>query len=205
MSVGHSNCLALFDFDGTITNRDTYSTFIKKITPKWRLFIAMPVLFPFILLYKKGLISGVFLRSKISKFAFFYVRESFVLEQAFQYVENDIPDYLRDNMMKRIAWHKISGHRIIVVSASIDPYMNLWAQKHGLEIICTELERCGKFLTGRYISRDCSGKEKVRRIKEKLNLNDFHKIYAYGDSSEDSEMLSLADEAFYQGVAFNIT
>ena len=40
--------------------------------------------------------------------------------------------------------------------------------------------------------------EKVRRVKERYNLDDYDHIYAYGDSRGDKELLELADEGFYQ-------
>ena len=43
---------------------------------------------------------------------------------------------------------------------------------------------------------NCNGPEKIRRIKEILNLQDFDKIYAFGNSKGDKEMLSIADHKF---------
>jgi len=44
-----------------------------------------------------------------------------------------------------------------------------------------------------------SGKtEKVLRIKEKYDLKEFEKIFAYGDSKGDREMLALAHEGYYK-------
>ena len=45
---------------------------------------------------------------------------------------------------------------------------------------------------------NCSGPEKIRRIKEILNLQDFDKIYAFGNSKGDKEMLSIADHKFFK-------
>jgi hypothetical protein len=53
-------------------------------------------------------------------------------------------------------------------------------------------------LTGRYVQGDCSGAEKVRRILQRYELTRYALVYAYGDSSEDREMLELAHKKFYR-------
>jgi phosphoserine phosphatase len=45
---------------------------------------------------------------------------------------------------------------------------------------------------------ECSGGEKVRRIRERYDLTQYPIIYAYGDTDEDREMLELAHEKYYR-------
>ena len=40
--------------------------------------------------------------------------------------------------------------------------------------------------------------EKGNRVKEAYNLDDYDRIYAYGDSRGDKELLELADKSFYK-------
>jgi len=47
-------------------------------------------------------------------------------------------------------------------------------------------------LTGRYRHRECTGMEKARRISSQFDLSRYPEVYAYGDTSEDLEMLALA-------------
>ena len=67
-----------------------------------------------------------------------------------------------------------------------------------VDAICTQLEEKGGRLTGRYVRGDCTGAEKVKRIRERYDLTRFARIYAYGDSDEDREMLDLAHEKYYR-------
>jgi phosphatidylglycerophosphatase C len=55
-------------------------------------------------------------------------------------------------------------------------------------------------LTGEYRGEDCTGQEKVKRVMEKVNLADYSKIYAYGDTKEDLDLLELAHEKYYQWI-----
>jgi HAD superfamily phosphoserine phosphatase-like hydrolase len=100
--------------------------------------------------------------------------------------------------LDRIEWHKQQGDEIVVVSASLDVYLEHWCRSIGVGVICTELEDAAGTLTGRYIKGDCAGAEKVRRIRARYDLNRFSRIYAYGDSEDDREMLEIAHEKYYR-------
>ena len=68
------------------------------------------------------------------------------------------------------------------------------------EMVCERLLfeiKNGK-LTGKFSTKNCFGIEKVNRIKEKYNLSEYNVIYAYGNSSGDKEMLSIANEKYYK-------
>ena len=48
---------------------------------------------------------------------------------------------------------------------------------------------------------NCFGPEKVRRVKEKYELENYEKIYAYGDSRGDKELLEFADYSDFKPFA----
>ena len=85
---------------------------------------------------------------------------------------------------------------MVIVSASLDVYLDPWCEAIGVERICTELDVRNGRLTGRYRQGDCSGQAKVRRIREQYDLSQYSVIYAYGDTSEDREMLELAHRRY---------
>ncbi|MDO6677542.1 hypothetical protein [Shewanella sp. 4_MG-2023] len=49
-----------------------------------------------------------------------------------------------------------------------------------------------------YSYGDCSGATKSNRVLAQFDLQDFVKVYAYGDTEEDKPMLELADVSYYQ-------
>ena len=85
-----------------------------------------------------------------------------------------------------------------VVSASAENWVKPWCDKYGLICLATKLEVKDGIITGKLNGRNCYGDEKVCRIKERLDLSDYHEIIAYGDSSGDKEMLELAHHPFYK-------
>jgi len=101
-------------------------------------------------------------------------------------------------MSKRIAWHRAQGHTVVVVSASLDLYLQPWCQARGLDSICNRLAHRDGILTGRYEDGDC-GPHKARLIRARYDLASFERIHAYGDSREDRPMLALGHERWYRG------
>jgi phosphoserine phosphatase len=41
------------------------------------------------------------------------------------------------------------------------------------------------------------GAEKPRRVLERYNRGDFDRVYAYGDTSEDLDLLRIADRKYF--------
>ncbi|NMH66282.1 HAD family hydrolase [Shewanella salipaludis] len=191
--------LALFDFDGTITSQDTYTKFVVAAAGRTRLYVGGFVLLPIILLYKLGIVSAPRVRPLISKVAFWRSSESKVVDIANTFVSEYLPTVLRDEMLEKIAEHKANGDKVVIVSASLSPYLKIWCNNLDVGLICSELEVRNGILTGSYLSGDCSKERKVENIRKTINLNEFDTIYAYGDTEEDIPMLNLADLRYYQG------
>lgn len=87
-----------------------------------------------------------------------------------------------------------------MVSASIDIYLKHWCNELGVMLICSELAVNNGKLSGFYTSGDCSEKMKSKRICERFNLDYYDCVYAYGDTAEDLDMLSIADEKYMNWV-----
>ena len=45
---------------------------------------------------------------------------------------------------------------------------------------------------------NCRGPEKVRRVRALVDLEVFDRVWAYGDSSGDRELLAIADEPSFR-------
>lgn len=195
--------LALFDFDGTITTQDTYTKFVLSNTSISRLIFGGFFLAPLILLNKLGLLPSPILRPLVSKLAFKGVKVDDLTPKAEAYAYKYLPTVLRPTMLAKIQKHKESGDRVVVVSASISPYLKVWCKQLDIELICSELEEKDGYFTGSYINGDCSGERKVINVKKVMDLNSFEQIIAYGDTKEDNAMLKLAHISYFQGKPFS--
>lgn len=192
--------LALFDFDGTITDADIYSKFIRYSATKTRFVFGGLAVLPHYCLYRLGLYPAYKMRPRVTNTAFKGRMVSDVVDVGQYFAETVIPLFMRDNMLAKIHWHLAQGDKVIVVSASLDLYLKPWCDSLGIELLCSELEVINGRYSGQYQQGDCSRETKAKRIKDYVILDQFAYIYAYGDTPEDLAMLALADEQYMQGV-----
>ncbi len=187
--------LALFDFDGTITYQDMFSLFFHYSAIGTRKRVSKVVLLPFYLLYKIRILPARFMRP-IATFIAFAGRETQQVKAIGTRFANDvIPRYLRPEAVERLNWHHNNGDTIVVVSASLNAYLQPWCEANGYHLLCSEVITDKPNISGVYLQGDCSLERKVTRVKASFNLNDFASVYAYGDTHEDIPMLKLADHA----------
>ena len=184
--------LALFDFDGTITKDDSLLKFLRFAVGDVKFIIGLFFLSPILVLYKLKLIPNYKAKQRmLSWFLKGYSEDEF-RKIANEYSLNYIDKIVRPKAMQKIAWHKEQGHKIVVVSASMECWLKPWCDKNELELIATKLEIKNGIVTGRFKTKNCYGIEKAVRVREIYNLDDYDHIYAYGDSRGDTELLELA-------------
>lgn len=190
--------LALFDFDHTLTTRDTYAGFLRRIATPEQLARARWNIAPWLLAYRARLMSAGALRARVTRIAFEGRAHDEVLAAGEHYARDVLPGVLRADMYQRFDQHLARGHTVVVVSASLDAYLRPWCQAQGVALICNALEHVDGRCTGRYAGRDV-GWHKVARITAGYDIASFERIHAYGDSGEDKPMLALAHARWYRG------
>ena len=191
------NKLVIFDFDKTITKRDTLLDFLRfqKGTSKliWELFKCIPTL----ALYKFKLLSNNNAKERIFKHFFCNITETELIQSGNKYSGLKLPCILNPEALSRIKFHLEQNHLLIIISASPKYWIDQWARSAGFtRTICTELESYNGILTGNFKGQNCYGIEKVKRLKKDFDLDKFDYIYAYGDSKGDREILELANESY---------
>lgn len=193
--------LALFDFDGTITSRDVFPSFLVHGAPRWRVGLGWGLLgLPYAGM-KLGVVSPRWMRLAAAWVGFIGMREVDVRARGEDFAQRVIPSLLRPEAMARIAWHRERGDTIVVVSASMDAYLEPFCRAHGLALVCNHPAVRGGRLTGLLRERDCAGEGKVARLRARFDLEHFDRIHAYGDTDEDRAMLALAQHRWFRGVA----
>jgi HAD superfamily hydrolase (TIGR01490 family) len=190
--------LALFDFDGTITSGDTWTPFMRFAVRPGRLLLGGVLLGPVAAGHRLGLLSASRGRRMAARVGFWGENASGVRQLGVEYAQHVLPRMVRPAALERIAWHTAQGDEVVVVSAALDVYLGPWCERLGLACISTILEERRGQLTGGYLHGDCCGAEKARRILQRYELGGYSRVYAYGDSAEDREMLELAHRKFYR-------
>ena len=92
------------------------------------------------------------------------------------------------------------GTELVVISASIDNWVRPFFEGDDrlppVTVIGTQIEVRDGRLTGRFLTRNCYGQEKVERLLALYPHRETYHLTAYGDSRGDRELLAFADQGF---------
>jgi HAD superfamily hydrolase (TIGR01490 family) len=192
--------VAAFDFDGTLTRRDTLLPFLLHTLGSFEVARHALVLSPTLAAYGLGFIRNDIAKERVFIQCLSGMRMGELRQEAERFAENVLPTLLRKEALQRLDWHKRQGHRCVVISASLELYVRPWAINTGFDdVIATHLEaREDGRITGKLSGGNCFGVEKVRRLEALLGDRNGYTLYAYGDSRGDKELLSSADVAYYR-------
>lgn len=193
-----SQRIAFFDFDGTITTKDTLLEFIKFYKGTARFYWGFLIYSPFLVAYKLKIIPNYVAKQKVLQHFFKGESVENFLKQCNAFAEQVLPKLIRPKALEEIRRLKEVNAVIVVVSASAENWITKWAANNGLQLIGTRLTTDGKVITGSIDGANCYGDEKVCRIKQEYNLSAYDEICCYGDSAGDKQMLQLAHFAFYK-------
>ncbi len=187
--------VAAFDVDGTLTVRDCVRPFLVRVGG-WGGVAAAFARRPLATVGAaarrdrdaiKELVVGGVLRGKS-------VAQVEALGEEF--AEHVHADWLRDDTLARLRWHQRMGHRIVLVSASLSPYLRPLGRRLGVDdVLCAEPRREGDRFVDGLDGANCRAAEKVRRLEAWLRARDLADatVWAYGDSAGDRELLARAD------------
>ncbi len=190
--------LALFDFDGTVTEKDSLADFIQFAVGRPRYYLGLAFLSPMLTGYTLKIVPNHIAKERlIAHFFRGWDAEQF-RTLAEQYSLEKIDAMTRSKAMERVRWHQNEGHDVVIVSASMAEWLQPWCDQNSIVLISTRLEVKEGRLTGRFATKNCYGPEKANRVKAAYDLSRYDHIFAYGDSRGDRELLALADEPFYK-------
>jgi HAD superfamily hydrolase (TIGR01490 family) len=192
--------VAAFDFDGTLTRRDTLFPFLLHTLGMTAFVRHVFALSPTLAGYGLGLIRNDIAKEKVFIRCLAGMNMDELRQKGELFAANVLPNLQRPEAMQRLNWHKQQGHRCVVISASLELYVRPWAIKAGFDdVLATHLQiHEAGLVTGKLSGANCFGIEKVKRLETLLGDRDGYTLYAYGDSRGDRELLSSADYAYYR-------
>ncbi|HLZ74640.1 HAD-IB family hydrolase [Phenylobacterium sp.] len=187
-----------FDFDGTLTIRDSYTAFLKWRAGSQRYRAGMIRLIPAALAYLVHRDRGRIKAAATREYLRGVPRETLEAD-ARRFAEQFSRSLLRPDAMA--AWKRWRGEhvRLVIVTASPDLVVAPFARGLGADaLLGTRLafDAQGR-VTGGFEGRNCRGPEKVLRLKAAFG-EDFELKAAYGDTGGDREMLAAAELPGYR-------
>jgi phosphatidylglycerophosphatase C len=181
-----------FDFDGTLTRRDTLLPFLRQVLGTSRLAATLALESPWLAAYATRLVSNEAAKVHLLRRTLGGRRRDQLEAQGRAFAADGIAPLLRHEMMERLRHHQAAGHRCVLVTASLTVYTRPWALAQGFDaVIGSELAfDDSDIASGDLVGANCYGPEKARRLQELLG--DHALSEAYGDSRGDREMLAMA-------------
>jgi phosphatidylglycerophosphatase C len=192
-----SEHLVLFDFDGTLTTRDTLFEFCRFYAGGFKFACGLLILLPVLVGQRLKLIPAqrakeIFLKHFIGGIT------TTLFNEVCQRFASHLPNIIRSKAILAIEEYRKQNVTMFIVSASPENWIIPWSKQYGIEVVATQLQVVNGSVTGKILGKNCNGIEKVNRIKEILTVSDYSQISAYGDSSGDLPMLNLAHRKFFK-------
>jgi len=192
--------IAAFDFDGTLTRRDTLLPFLLHTLGTATVARHALMLSPMLVAYALGRISNGDAKERVFVRCLAGIPSDVLRRRSALFAERVLPGLINPEAMQRLSWHKRQGHRCVLISASLDVYLQPWSEQAGFDVVlATQLEqREDGCVSGKLSGANCFGAEKVRRLEVFLPVREAYTLYAYGDSRGDKELLAFADYSYYR-------
>ncbi len=200
MAAG-TRTVAAFDLDGTLTRRDTLLPFLARLCGRVALAKAVvavsgPLATAMLadVNARRGEVKDQLLARLVAG------RPLAEVQLVAQRYAHDVvgQNRLRPSIYEHWEHHLDAGHELVIVSASLELYVNPLARiLGGAAGLGTRLEvAADQRLTGHIDGANCRGDEKVRRLDAWLaetGGEEDVEVFAYGDSSGDDALLGRAD------------
>ena len=184
--------IVAFEFDGTLTIRDSFTEFLRWRAGPGAWALGLVKLAPAVAAYARDRDRGRIKAASVKEFLQGVDRQTLEAE-AEQFAQEVWPRFMRpDALAVWNDWGERGAHRVIV-TASPETTVEPFARRLGAEaLLGTPLtfDAEGR-VTGAFDGANCRGEEKVRRLKAAYG-EDLVLTAAYGDTSGDAEMLAIA-------------
>ena len=189
-----------FDFDGTLTTKDTLLEFIRFAKGSGQMFCGFLLFSPLLLLMKLHLYPNW--KAKQQVFSYFFKGMNIDDFNALctHFAEQN-KHLLRPAGIEKVR-QAIEEEQatVLIISASIDNWVRPFFDEidKKIQVLGTQIETNGGRLTGQFTTKNCYGQEKVNRLTALYPHREAYELIAFGDSKGDKELLDFADKGFYK-------
>lgn len=188
--------VAAFDVDGTLTVRDCVLPFLLRAAGPgrfaWRVSGRLSSLIKSVARRDRDAVKEILVSAALAGAS---VEETELLGARF--AGTVATSWMRPDVAERLRWHQDQGHIVVLVSASLSPYLQPLGDALDVDaVICTELDAANGVYSGSLRGPNCRAAEKVNRLRswatEAGITGEEWLQYAYGDSAGDTAMLGMA-------------
>lgn len=188
-----------FDFDGTLTKKDTFLAFIEYAKGYGKTFWGFFLFSPILILMKLRLFPNW--KAKQMVFSWFFKGMNI---NEFNQICHEFADR-NQRIIRTRGWDTIrkalaNGEQVIIITASIENWVKPFFKEFGnqIKVEGTKIDVRINQITGQFLTQNCYGVEKTKRLKEVFPYRQAYELIAFGDSNGDRYLLNEADESHYK-------
>lgn len=190
--------IVAFDFDGTLTVRDSFNAFLAWRVSGPRLLAGLARLAPAVAGYALNRDRGRLKAAAIREFLSGRSPDE-VGAEASNFCEAVWAKFMRPDALETWNAWKGRGATMVIVTASPAITVEPFARRLDADVLLgtrLKLDAAGK-IAGPLAGENCRAGEKVLRLQERFG-SDVRLAAAYGDTTGDTEMLQIAEEAGFR-------
>jgi phosphatidylglycerophosphatase C len=202
--------VAAFDFDGTLADGGSVIPFLISLRGVWPVLRAVVRLSP--ALTRAAIVGGT-TADDVKERLFIRLLGGLPVDEVDRrgraFAHRHLQHHLRDDVRRRLDWHRRQGHYTVIVSASPECYVSPAGEELGVDgVVATRLAvGGGGLLTGGYEGKNCRGAEKYARLVGHLRAcgvlggpaSEHPVLWVYGNSRGDLRLLNAADHGVDAG------
>ncbi|SLM64189.1 MULTISPECIES: HAD family hydrolase [Dickeya] len=193
-----SQPLAVFDFDGTLTKRDSFVPFLcfafgKRVFARRLVRLVIPTLKFIGRRMTRDELKAALIHTFLTG-----IEARWVESKAVDFCEQYWTRLMRPSGLIGVASQVNAGAIVTICSASPAIVLKPFAEKLGIGLIGTNLEVKDGVLTGRISGYNCRCAQKVSRLEAEYGPLSAYHLRAWGDTRGDYEMLAAAQEPYWR-------
>lgn len=188
-----------FDFDGTLTRRDTFIEFIRYVFGTRRMLTGILRFAPILVLMKLGRYPNWKAKQRVFSW-FFKGMEIDKFDDLCTRFAHDCQSVRRDDGFAIIRRALNEGHQVTIISASIENWVRPFFAEFGDRVVvsCTKIDVRDERVTGQFLTMNCYGAEKSKRLLQTFPLRETYRLVAFGDSRGDKELIEASDTGYFR-------
>lgn len=189
-----------FDFDGTLTRHDSFVEFIRFVKGDKEFLKCFLRYSLQLVAMKVGLYPNWKVKRQVFNHCFGGMTEAVFEAYCTQFAPEKTSIMRTAGLEKVRTLLKEDDTEVVVVSASVEDWVRPFFGElaSSMKFLCTKVEVKEGRLTGRFLTKNCFGKQKVARLQELYPNRKEMVLTAFGDSRGDREMLDYANEGYYK-------
>ena len=129
LSTPGNRPVAFFDFDGTLTTGDTLMPFLKFIVGTPAYYAKLALVIPVLRAYFARLLRNDITKRIVLKHYLAGYRADELFRLGNEFASLVLPTMMRPEGIERLRWHQDQKHECVLVSASIDIYLETWVKR----------------------------------------------------------------------------